>query len=259
MNQPQNPVPPRGVRPQLFNAPASTTANAKRHADFGPSILATIDGGQARFASSRDRLPARRALLIGALALMAAAAYLGVKLNGSRNAAAPEAVVVQAVSTAPRVKAIDAAPSSPQMAMAQGAAAIETVTPVVVAPASAPADGQPGNVAASLSNIQQALDRSEPAAAKKDVVVSKDVQAVRRAQPAATAARPSTRRAAPDDDADLLAAMLPHLKRSAVAPTSPAYEKRCGQLAAEAAADCRAKFCNGRQGADAACPAAQGR
>ncbi len=62
-----------------------------------------------------------------------------------------------------------------------------------------------------------------------------------------------------DSDADLLAAMLPHLshlKQQPLGPGSPALEKRCGRLSGEAALECRAKFCNGREGSDAACPAA---
>jgi len=248
MNQPQNPVPPRGPRPQLFNAPASTTANAKRHADFGPSILATIDGGQARFARRRDRLPGKGLLIVGALVLMGAAAYLGVKFSGPRAAPAPEV----AVTVAPVLKAVEAAPPASQAVVAQEAAAIETVV-TAAAPAPASAASQPSTVATSVNNIQLALDHSEPPQVKKEVVTSKEPQTPRRAPPAANA-KPSAKPAM-DDDADLLAAMLPHLKRSAVSPTSPAYEKRCGQLAGEAAADCRAKFCSGKQGADAACPA----
>jgi len=232
----------------LFNAPASAAATAKRHADFGPSILATIDGGQARFARPRDRLPGKGLLIVGALALMVAAGYLGVKFSGSR--AAPEA----AVPAAPVLRAVEAAPSAsqPQSVIAQGAAAIETVAPAVV-PASASAASQPSTAATSLNNIQLALDRSEPVQAKKEVVTSKEAQTPRRAPP--TVNVKSSAKPAVDDDADLLAAMLPHLKRGAVAPTSPAYEKRCRQLTGEAAADCRAKFCSGKQGADAACPA----
>jgi len=254
MNQPQNPVPPRGARPQLFNAPASTTANAKRHSDFGPSILATIDGGQARYARRRDRLPGKGLLIVGALALMGAAAYLGVKFSVPR--AVPEAAVAAAPAPAPApvLKAVEAAPPASQAVAVQEVAAIETVV-AAAAPAPASAASQPGTVAASLNNIQLALDRSEPARSKKEAVTSKEAQTPRRAPPAANA-KPSTKKPTLDDDADLLAAMLPHLKRSVASPTSPAYEKRCGQLAGEAAANCRAKFCSEKQGADAACPAA---
>lgn len=264
MNQPPNPVPPRGTRPQLFNAPSSTSANAKRHADFGPSILATIDGGQSRFATPRDRRAATRVLLIGALALMAVAAYVGVRFSGSRAAPpVPEVVAVQALPPAAPVplKVAESAASAAQPAAALGAAAIETVIPTAV-PASAAVAGSAPSVATSLDNIQLALARSEPASpAKKEVagkVASKDVVKQRGAAPSNPVAdRPSTRAGtAPDTDADLLAAMLPHLKRRTGAPTSPAYEKRCGQLSGDAALDCRAKFCNGRQGVDEACPAA---
>lgn len=195
-------------------------------------------------------MPGKGLLIVGALALMGAAAYLGVKFSVPR--AAPEAAV--AAAPVPVLKAVEAAPPASQAVVAQEAAAIETVV-AAAAPAPASAASQPGTVAASLNNIQLALDRSEPAQSKKEAVTSKDAQTPRRAPPTANA-KPSTKKPTLDDDADLLAAMLPHLKRSAVSPTSPAYEKRCGQLAGEAAADCRAKFCSEKQGADAACPAA---
>lgn len=264
MNQPPNPVPPRGARPQLFNAPSSTTVNAKRHADFGPSILATIDGGQSRFGTPRDRQVARRVLWIGTLALVVVAAYLGVRFSGERAGPTAQAVVVEHAPppAAPVVlKAVDPAASAASSVVAQGAAAIETVTPVAVAASAAAASSAP-SVATSLNNIQLALDRSEPVPLVKkqaaEKAPNKDVVKHRGAAPATPSAeRPATRAGtAPDTDAELLAAMLPHLKRRVSAPTSPAYEKRCGQLRGDAALDCRAKFCNGRQGVDAACPAA---
>ena len=262
MNQPQNPVPPRGTRPQLFNAPAAasaTSANAKRPADFGPSILATIDGGQARFASQRDSLSLTRVLLMGARALLALAIYLGMMFNGSRATTAPEVVAVQAVPAAPvAVKVAEAAPSAAHTAeLAQGAAAIETVALPEV-PASSPASNQPAGVATSMNNIQLALDGSEPATVKQEKAVAKGAQPVRKSTVASNVSKPADKRSArvADSDAELLAAMLPHLKRIPPAPSSPAYEKRCGQLIGDAAVDCRAKFCKGREGADAACPAA---
>ena len=263
MNQPQNPVPPRGTRPQLFNAPAAasaTSANAKRPADFGPSILATIDGGQARFASQRDYLPLKRVLLMGALALLALAIYLGMMFNGSRTTTAAEVVAVHAVPPAApvAVKVAEVAPSAPRtMELAQGAAAIETVAPAEV-PASSPASNQPAGVATSMNNIQLALDGSEPATVKQEKAVAKGAQPVRKSTVASNVSKPADKRSArvADSDAELLAAMLPHLKRIPPAPSSPAYEKRCGQLIGDAAVDCRAKFCKGREGADAACPAA---
>ncbi|MEO8153482.1 MAG: hypothetical protein ABI605_10465 [Rhizobacter sp.] len=259
MNQPPNPVPPRGTRPQLFNAPASKTAagaDAKRHADFGPGILATIDGGQARFSTPRDRSLAKRVLLMGALVLVAAAGYVAVKFNAARPATAPDAVVAHAAVAPTVAKPVEPVASAPQD-VAQGAAAIETVTPVaILGRASLNA---PPNVAASLSNIKLALDRAEPV--KQEKAVSKEVHAARATQATPSMSKPATRAgAAPDDDAELLAAMLPHLKRTSgapISPTSPTYEKRCGQLAGDAAVDCRARFCSGREGADAACPLTQ--
>lgn len=268
MNQPQNPVPPRGARPQLFKEPSAKPAasRSKHHADFGPSILATIDGKQARFATPRDHISAKRVMLMGMVALVIAAAYVGVKFNASRQAAVPDAApVVSALPVeAPVVmKVTEVAASASSVAVAQGAAAIETVASPVV-PASAPTASSAPNVAASLNNIQLALNISEPAPAKKDikVVAGKEPSVTYRGAPPASpnTNKPVSKAApAPDTtaDADLLAAMLPHLKRSTPAPTSTDYEKRCGKMTGDAAVDCRAKFCNGRQGVDAACPVAE--
>jgi len=265
MNQPQNPVPPRGARPQLFKEPSTKPAasRSKHHADFGPSILATIDGKQARFATPRDHISAKRVMLIGVVALVIAAAYVGVKFNASRQAAAPDVAAV--VSPLPvAVKVSEAAASAPLATVAQGAAAIETVVQPVV-PASAQTASSAPNVAASLNNIQLALNISEPAPSKKDtkVVASKEpALTYRGVAPAAPNTNKPVSKAAPAPDtaadADLLAAMLPHLKRNAPAPTSPDFEKRCGKMTGDAVVDCRAKFCNGRQGADAACPVPTG-
>lgn len=265
MNQPQNPVPPRGARPQLFKEPSAKTAasRSKHHADFGPSILATIDGKQARFATPRDHISAKRVMLMGVVALVIAAAYVGVKFNASRQAAAP-AVSALPVEAPVVMKVTEAAASAPLATLAQGAAAIETVASPVVT-ASAPAASSAPNVAASLNNIQLALNISEPAPAKRDVKAAGKEPSVtyRGAAPVSTNTnKPAPNKAAPAPDtaadADLLAAMLPHLKRNTPAPTSPDYEKRCGKVSGDAVLDCRAKFCNGRQGVDAACPVAAG-
>lgn len=266
MNQPQNPVPPRGARPQLFKEPSAKPAasRSKHHADFGPSILATIDGKQARFATPRDHISAKRVMLMGVVALVIAAVYVGVKFNASRQAAAPDAApVVSALPVAAPVvmKVTEVAASAPLATVAQGAAAIETVAPLEVT-ASAPAASSAPNVAASLNNIQLALNISEPAPAKRDVKAAGKEPSVtyRGAAPASTNTNKPVSKAAPTPDtaadADLLAAMLPHLKRNTPAPTSPDYEKRCGKMSGDAALDCRAKFCNGREGTDAACPVA---
>ncbi len=268
MNQPQNPVPPRGARPQLFKEPSAKSAasRSKHHADFGPSILATIDGKQARFATPRGHISAKRVMLMGVLALVIAAAYVGVKFNASRQAAGPGAtstpvLPVSAVPTAAvALKVNEATASAPSATAAQGAAAIETVAQPA-APASQTASSA-ANVAASLNNIQLALNISEPASAKKDGKAAGKEPSVtyRGAAPASPSTnKPASKGApAPDTaaDADLLAAMLPHLKRTTALPTSPDYAKRCGKMTGDAALDCRAKFCDGREGADAACPVA---
>jgi len=268
MNQPQNPVPPRGARPQLFKEPSAKSAasRSKHHADFGPSILATIDGKQARFATPRDHISAKRVMLMGVVALVIAAAYVGVKFNASRQAAAPDAApVVSALPVAAPVvmKVTEVAASAPLATVAQGAAAIETVAPPAVT-ASAPGASSAPDVAASLNNIQLALNISEPAPAKREVKAAGKEPSVtyRGVAPVSTNTNKATSKSAPAPDtaadADLLAAMLPHLKRNTAAPTSPDYEKRCGKMTGDAALDCRAKFCNGRLGVDAACPVAAG-
>lgn len=257
MDQPPNPNPPRGARPQLFSVPADKKpgAPARGQADFGPSILATIDGGQSRMANTPDRSALKRTLVLAVLAMSVAAVYLSLKFSDVRPEAAP---AVEIAAVAPVAVPVAAKPVEPAVVAAsqpegQGAAAIETVALAVSpAAASAPAADQPLNVAASQRDIQQTLERSEPAPAPKAKPASKSVAPVRTATAPKTTAKP-TKAPQRDTDADLLAAMLPHLARGA-GSTSPAYERRCGQLTGDAAAECRAKFCNGREGVDAACP-----
>lgn len=266
MTQPEKPALSRGTRPQLFKEAASPRPRSNRQPDFGPSILATIDGGQPRHSASRDRVSIRRVLFMAAVALTAVALYLGVKLTGSRSSAAPSPVVaaVQMPAPAPVVvaKAIEPPvmlePPAGQASAAQGAASIENVPPPVQ-PASSAASVLPASEPARADMIRQALDRSEPepTVPPKSTNPPERPQATRvatRGTAAAPASPKPKAKPSSDNDAELLAAMLPHLKRNTGSPTSPAYDKRCGQLVGEAEVDCRAKFCNGREGADAACP-----
>jgi hypothetical protein len=256
MNQPQNPNPPRGARPQLFNAPEGKKphSSARGHADFGPSILATIDGGQSRIARSRDRSPFNRVLLLAVLALVAAAVYVGLKFSTARASAAQQVVAAAPAEMPVAAKPAEVAVPAVSQADLQGAAAIETVATVAeTASAPTPASDQ----AASINSLQQTLDRSEPAPVKKEKAVSKSAQPTRTASSTTRSPKPGAKKAATqaDTDADLLAAMLPHIARGPGAPTSPAFERRCGQLTGAAAVVCKTKFCNGREGVDAACPA----
>lgn len=278
MTQPDKPVPVRGARPQLFGEPSASSPGKSRQPDFGPSILATIDGTPRRDSRARDATPLKRVLWMSLLALGLVAVYFGVKLGmlPSASSSSPAQAVAVALAPAPVVKAVEPLAAVPvaQVASAasgsDGAASIETVaTPVVVAAVSADAaTPAASNVAASLNNVQQAqvsADTPEPrkaakAAASKEPAVAaspstKDADVATRG--AAPAPKPITKSA--NDDAELLAAMLPHLKRRGTAPTSPGYEKRCGHLDGDAAVDCRVKFCNGREGVDAACPSAVSR
>lgn len=275
MTQPENPVPPRGARPQLFGAPSAARSRSSRHPDFEASILATIDGRQTRFASSsRKGSSFKRVLALGAIALVAAAAYVGFKLSAPRAEPPAEPALVATPAQAPRVQSVSPSASPVQVAASSGAAAIETVVAV------APASSAETSAAVVLGNIQQALERPEPAAASQVQPAPKAVVATKGTEPrpdvalrgereparapAASAhavdkplAKPVSNSA--DTDAELLAAMLPHLKRSEAAQTSVAYQKRCGHLGGNAAAECRVKFCNGRQGTDPVCPAIERR
>lgn len=278
MTQPDKPVPARGARPQLFGEPPTATSGKSHRPDFGPSILATIDGTPRRDSRARDATPLKRVLWMSLLALGVVAVYFAVKLGMLPSASSsPAQPVVAAQAPAPVLKAAEpvatAAPAVPAASAASasgGAASIETVAAPVVAAASSaePPTSAASNVAASLNNIQQVLARADapeprktakPAAAKEPHAtppsVNKEASVATRG--ASPSAKPTAKSA--NDDAELIAAMLPHLKRRGNAPTSPGYEKRCGQLEGDAAVDCRVKFCNGREGVDAACPSAVSR
>ncbi|WOB07044.1 hypothetical protein [Piscinibacter gummiphilus] len=211
------------------------------------------------------------------LALGVVAVYFAVKLGmlPSASSHSPTQAAPVAQAPAPVVKAVEplavavpVAQVASAASAADGAASIETVaTPVAVAAASADAASVASNVAASLNNIQHALASADaleprktakPVAPKEAAVTApsaKDTTVATRG--AAPLPKPTTKSA--NDDAELIAAMLPHLKRRGTAPTSPGYEKRCGHLDGDAAVDCRVKFCNGREGVDAACPSAVSR
>lgn len=278
MTQPDKPVPARGARPQLFGEPSASRSSKSRQPDFGPSILATIDSHPRRDTRSSSATPLKRVLWMSGVALVVVLVYFAVKLGVMPSAPSVPAASVVAVQTPapePIVKPVEpAAVAPPPVAAAasasDGAATIENVAAAPAASAPEAATAKP-NVAASLSNIQQVLarpDTTEPpkagrpvvpkepvAVAKADAVAKEDAASARAASPASK----TPTKAANDGDADLLAAMLPHLKRRGTTPTSPAYEKRCGQLTGDAAVECRVKFCSGREGVDAACPSAVAR
>ncbi|HET7795537.1 MAG TPA: hypothetical protein VFL64_19275 [Rhizobacter sp.] len=257
MNQPQAPVPPRAARPQLFSAPAAKqgSGRVKGHADFGPSILATIDGGQARMPGASDRLAIRRVLLMAGLSLIAAAVYLGVKFSAARAASPSHSTAVAATGPSALLRPVESAMPPASQAAVQGVAAIETV-PAPIESAALPAANRPINEAVSTNTIQQALDRPEAVPGRnEEKVTSQSTKPTRTAAATHSPAKPAGKVARQSDtDAELLAAMLPHL-RGTGAPSSPAFERRCGQLTGDALGSCRARFCNGRQGEDAACPA----
>ncbi len=282
MTQPDKPVPARGTRPQLFGEPSASKPSKSRHPDFGPSILATIDGTPRRDSRARDATPLKRVLWMSLLALAGVAVYFGVKFGMlSSGSSSPERAVLAVQAPPPAEKVAE--PVATAVAVVQvssaasasgGAASIETVAaPVVAAAASSAESPAPAasNVAASLNNIQQVLARADapeprktakPVATKEAPAAAKDTASAKDVHVAATRGaspepKPSSKPA--NDDAELIAAMLPHLKRRGTTPTSPNYEKRCGQLDGDAAVDCRVKFCNGREGVDPACPSAVSR
>ncbi|MBL0730540.1 hypothetical protein [Piscinibacter sp. HJYY11] len=289
MTQPDKPVPAKGTRPQLFGDPGPHKPSSKpRHPDFGPSILATIDGSPRRDTRTRDGAPLTRVLWMSVLALGVVAVYFAVKFGllptGSSSseapvlAAAPVAVPASAqvmkVSDPVGLAALAGAAASAASAN-DGAASIENVAVAIAAApaASAGTSASSPNVAASLNNVQQALARADgseprttakPEAPKERRVVTESAPAAKKevtaaARPVPPAPTPTSTNKSANDDAELLAAMLPHLKRKGSAPTSPAFEKRCGQLSDDALVECRVKFCNGREGVDPACPSAVSR
>lgn len=289
MTQPDQPVPAKGQRPQLFGDPGPHKPSSKpRHPDFGPSILATIDGTPRRDSRTRDATPLKRVMWMSVLALGVVALYFAVKFGmmptGSSSSSVPALAAAPAAASASAlvVKVTEPVAMAPVVAQAasaasagDGAASIENVvvasTPAPAASADAVTPAR--NVAASLNNVEQALARSDipdprkatkPEAPKERGAANQDGPAAKKevvatARTAAPAPAPKPASKSANDDTELLAAMLPHLKRRASAPTSPAFEQRCGQLSGDALVECRVKFCNGREGVDAACPAAVSR
>lgn len=255
MNQPDKPVPARGARPQLFGDPG---AGKTRQPAGGAGILATIDGGMQRPSHGRrDAVPAKRVLAMAGLAILVVAIYFMVKFgmpapSSSRPAAA--ALPVAAV----------ASPTDPY-APASGVASIENVVPPTTAAASTPEPTSGSNISASLSTLQQTLssaEKNETVSAAKNLVAGQPAAPNKGVASKGTAAlqhaaAPAQKnlKAKADSDAELIAAMLPHLKRRGLGPTSPAYEKRCGHLVGDPAVDCWNKFCSEREGVvDAVCP-----
>jgi hypothetical protein len=287
MNQTSNSASSRGDRPQLFRTPTA----ADRHIDFGPSILATIDGGASRSSAPASRFPRRGLLWLAGLALLLAVAYAVASIRGvplsadslyamfSKPKASAELVPAAKVAVKPASPAASAIASA--SGVEQGAASIETVAlpvPLAAVAASAPfavlasaepaasavaggPEGEANSSAMKAEAVKPIPAKSAPVEASphRHAIKKKEETHVAKVRSSAkpAVAKPS---AAPaqDNDAELLAAMLPHLhsqRQAVAAPTSPAYEKRCGLLSGEAASACRLKFCNGREGTDAACPA----
>ncbi|MBX3618820.1 MAG: hypothetical protein KF891_02335 [Rhizobacter sp.] len=201
-------------------------------------------------------------VVLGAVAL-----YLVVKFAVTPDAPAAASVATAQTMTVSTPQATGEAltlastqPSSvaPPSTVAQGAASIENVpAPAASAP---PVDATAVDATAAVKASD--AEAAPPAQVEKVVQVVQQERATpsakvqqRSGKRSTVASRKATRKSpVENDDAELLAAMLPHLKRHDVAITSPAFERRCGQLTGDAAARCKDTFCNGREGADAACP-----
>ncbi len=198
--------------------------------------------------------------------------------SASQRATSMETVAVSTIAAPamPAERRADTAMPSESLSTPPGAATIETVAAVApaltaVAPpvmgaafdvrqpvsaTTAPIAERQPSVRATSAPARPATSRATPSKAAS----TKRPQALAKAQAKPDPKRESARQKgtaspaspAADGDAELLAAMLPHLQRLS-GPTSPAHARRCGTLKDKAAEDCLARFCNGREGADAAC------
>jgi hypothetical protein len=229
------------LRPQLFAADDPTAPSL----DLGPGILASAGGADPRPAkrhapSAVAKSAAWRVASIGLLAVFAVC--VGVQFDRTRSASRATAGGGGPIGRGPVVstmapfKPVDTAP-----------ARIENVAPQSPSEPQRLANATPRSIAPAPKTLHPAArDAGEAKAAL--------------ATASKRSARPDPRNgaapAASDEDTELLAAMLPHL-RTVAARSSPAHERRCGGLTGPAATACYARFCNGREGVDAACPRPQ--
>lgn len=292
---PSSSAAPVRVRPKLFGDPQ---ASAPTDEDEGHSILASIEGHEPQREPRRSRSARRSLTYCAVALAMLGAAYAGVQALGARPGlqgggslaiarAAPDAAAATlhedhpaspSQRGAPAAGAVDPVDANKAQGMA---AVIESVPPVArpqpsaatpfdvlagataVAPASLPASSVPSSPAplqvATPAAAQPVVTPSaSQKASPKTAKPTRQQEAGRTASSSAPVARKSPPSAELDNDAALLAAMLPYLHRSpalaGTAPRSAAFDKRCGGLQGTAFAQCRVTFCEGLEGRNAACP-----
>ncbi len=276
MNQPDSPT-PRSTRPQLFSAP-NFDPESLRQPDERTGILATIDCERGRNGGG-DGKASRQATwwVLGSMVLLLGAAGMAWvhQVESSRGALREQTVVASAPLS------VAGLPADGSASAAAGAAVIETVSHDAPPLLRASFPYAASNLSAALSkpdSPQSATDQSDPVVATDEgAAITKpqeaakpgdhtirtasaramQVKATPRSQPVVTGRKASSQ----DTDAELLAAMLPHLRRTkgvVDGPTSPAHQRRCGHVADAAVAACRVRFCNGRGGQDGACPSGEG-
>lgn len=235
---------PRRARPQLFGA-----SNADRHGEFRESILATIDGGSTSPDATRRSLVARGSLALGLVVCVG----IGLIVYRSLSVVAPTPVAAEDTE----------APKQPtrEIALPEGRASVIDSTPIP--PIGKSEMGMPAPSFELAATTPNASLPTEPAAPGSKTGGDQDKRATKRS---AVLAREGAKVAAPkkpanekinqrDPDVEVVAAMLPYLN-APKRPESPGLEQRCGALSGGAASTCRAKFCNGREGSDPACPSA---
>ena len=279
MNSKTNSDTPARTKPQLFG---SQTARP----DFENSILASIDGGthQPAAISTRSRWFAILGIWGAAAAVGLGTWYVLADRQESTavaqavptsNAPAIAARMPAALPTAAVQAASVQAQAASTMASAggEGGAAIETVRAVGASAASpfavlaaAPTVATPSMSLAASSAVSAPASAASTGAqktaqaSKKQASAKQSKAAARKAEAQQVSAkkRSASPSATPvDSDAELLAAMLPHVPRSAAVkapPSSPAFERRCGHLQPHDVDACRLTYCASRQGQDAACP-----
>src|SRR5882724_70076 len=238
MNQTSNSASSRGDRPQLFGAARA----ADQHIDFGPSILSTIDGGESRSSAPRSRFARKSVLWLGGVALLLAVVYALASTDGvaasaqsiyalfqKPAAAAEPKPAVRTVSVSAPIHPLAVADIASASGVHEGAAAIETVVQPAMAspsvsnsPVATPAVANVAGVAkaagvagapietAGAASAVPALLAVVPSVPRHPPVQNEVREAKARAEPRAATSKQTTV-PSPDNDAELLAAMLPHL------------------------------------------------
>jgi hypothetical protein len=178
----------------------------------------------------------------------------------------PQKIVEPVIATAPPQASPQPAAVAPPPVLAVAPEA--SPGPAGVTPAAAAAAAPPQAAPAATAHTKPRPTRAErlasQRAARQEAQAKKEKEARRArlaaakqaAKPVQTAKKPAGKPGpTAENDTALLAAVLPHFQRHSNHPGSSAYDQRCGKLSGAEAESCRVRFCNGRQGTDAACPA----